>query len=306
MMDSGVLEHVLGIILAFSGAGAFIDFYIGRDGQQRVKDWLQTWWIRLSYVRWGHFGSEEALFAVQVMDHMFGRRLLSLRRLQAVLAAAGISIVVGALCSYLFPVQNSPLITSSFVGVFICSVILFSLSVSLTRAMSVGLASLITYRPAFNLVGFIILTLVQYVLLCSWAPLLQYVIAYFIVYKFSLPALLYQLRIWAAFIVVGSLAVLDHPAIFVQQLRIYTTSFGPEYGINEFEARVFYTMALLPNLGRLLLALIFLGSFLLQPIQRPLLTLWARIVESDKPVFTLMFGGAAAFAQAIQQIAKNL
>jgi hypothetical protein len=33
---------------------------------------------------------------------------------------------------------------------------------------------------------------------------------------------------------------------------------------------------------------------------------WARIVESEKPVFTVMFGGAAAFATAISEAAKHL
>jgi hypothetical protein len=33
--------------------------------------------------------------------------------------------------------------------------------------------------------------------------------------------------------------------------------------------------------------------------------LWARIIESDKPVFTLLFGGAGAIAKAIQGIAKT-
>ena len=59
-------------------------------------------------------------------------------------------------------------------------------------------------------------------------------------------------------------------------------------------------------MGRLLLALIFACSFLLRPIQRPISTLWARIVESDKPVFTLLFGGAAFLAETIQKIAENL
>jgi hypothetical protein len=33
---------------------------------------------------------------------------------------------------------------------------------------------------------------------------------------------------------------------------------------------------------------------------------WRRIVESDKPVFTLIFGGPAAFATAVGEAAKHL
>jgi hypothetical protein len=33
---------------------------------------------------------------------------------------------------------------------------------------------------------------------------------------------------------------------------------------------------------------------------------WRRIVESDKPVFTLTFGGATCFASAVSEAAKHL
>ena len=57
-------------IAACGGAGALIDFWIRKSGQQRVRGWLETWWLRLSYVRWGNFGREEALFAAQVMPKL--------------------------------------------------------------------------------------------------------------------------------------------------------------------------------------------------------------------------------------------
>jgi hypothetical protein len=58
---------------------------------------------------------------------------------------------------------------------------------------------------------------------------------------------------------------------------------------------------------RFALAVVFVGSFLLRPlIMRPISLVWRRTVESDKPVFTIMFGGAAAFATAINEAAKHL
>jgi len=55
-----------------AAAETVVDFYIGKPGQRRVKDRLEMWWLRLSDVRWGNFGRGEALFAVQVMDRIFG------------------------------------------------------------------------------------------------------------------------------------------------------------------------------------------------------------------------------------------
>jgi hypothetical protein len=64
---------------------------------------------------------------------------------------------------------------------------------------------------------------------------------------------------------------------------------------------------LLPNVIRSVLAIVFVGSFLLRPlVMRPVSVIWARIIESDKPVFTVIFGGAAAFATAISEAAKHL
>jgi hypothetical protein len=51
---------------------------------------------------------------------------------------------------------------------------------------------------------------------------------------------------------------------------------------------------------------IFIVSFLLKPLKNPIMTLWARVIESDKPVFTLLFGRTAALAKAIQEISKIL
>jgi hypothetical protein len=49
------------------------------------------------------------------------------------------------------------------------------------------------------------------------------------------------------------------------------------------------------------------GSFLLKPLlMRPVSFVWARVIESEKPVFTVIFGGAAAFASAISEAAKHL
>jgi hypothetical protein len=59
--------------------------------------------------------------------------------------------------------------------------------------------------------------------------------------------------------------------------------------------------------ARLVLSMIFVGSFLLRPLlMRPINLVWRRIVESDKPVFTPTFGGVAALGAAISEAAKHL
>jgi hypothetical protein len=65
-------------------------------------------------------------------------------------------------------------------------------------------------------------------------------------------------------------------------------------------------LVLVPILIRFLLTATFLTSFFLQPLQHPIMVLWARVVESDKPVFTLLFAGAASVAKIIQEIINSV
>jgi hypothetical protein len=82
-----------------------------------------------------------------------------------------------------------------------------------------------------------------------------------------------------------------------------------EFFLERGQIDVFALFALnsFPSFVRVIISIVFVGSFLLRPLViRPISLVWARIVESDKPVFTLVFGGAAAFATAISEAAKHL
>jgi hypothetical protein len=90
-------------------------------------------------------------------------------------------------------------------------------------------------------------------------------------------------------------------------LRYYAFQRTLDFGDSDvalFQSKLAAALSLFPAIGRLLLTLTFLGSFLLRPLQQPISTFWARVVESDKPVFTLVIGGGAAFAEALVHIAK--
>jgi hypothetical protein len=67
-----------------------------------------------------------------------------------------------------------------------------------------------------------------------------------------------------------------------------------------------FVLALLINASRLAVTAIFVSSFLLKPAQPLLMVLWARVVESDKHIFTLLFGGGAAAAKAVEWLIRTL
>jgi hypothetical protein len=166
----------LATVAACGGVGSFIDFYIGKRGQQRVRSWLETWWLRLSYVQWDNLGREEARFAVAVMDRLFGDRLFSVRRLIVVTA-----ITVGC-CVYLFTsIIFSDLgsfrwprylidIPLNLVRFFI-AILLLAVSFSITRFASRLIARVFSKSSYLNFVGVIILLGFQYIYLFYWVPI---------------------------------------------------------------------------------------------------------------------------------------
>ena len=78
------LVAAVGIVGACTGLGAFIDFYIGKGGQKKVRDRMITYWDKFDDIKLGNFGKEEATYTLGVISSIVGARLFSVRRLWAV------------------------------------------------------------------------------------------------------------------------------------------------------------------------------------------------------------------------------
>jgi len=98
--------NILTTIAASGVIGGYIDFWLGKKGAKRVRELLEDWWLRLGYVRLGNFGREETLFAVNVMDFLFGRSLFSKRRLVSC-GAVALACVVLLISPGIFPLLQS-------------------------------------------------------------------------------------------------------------------------------------------------------------------------------------------------------
>lgn len=91
------MNAVDGLIFSvITGVGIAIDFLLLKRGRKRVQDWLETWFLRFSYVRWSNFGKAEAERAIEILDYHAGRRLWSWRRWRFV-TIVGLSMYVAAL-----------------------------------------------------------------------------------------------------------------------------------------------------------------------------------------------------------------
>jgi hypothetical protein len=302
-------------IAAFGFVGAFIDFYIGKTGQEAVKKRLEDWWIKSSYFRWREFGKEEALFAAGLIYRIFGTTF-SIRRIQIL---GLIFLVVSAISVYI-PLIYAP--NEIWLGLRLQSIrqdntnialvlVVFSLSITLTAIAARRMAKYVRNQPYLNLIGLLILVLFQYFMFCYSQAiylLLNTTIPILYLYaespKFADYSTLRELitlslgDIWNWFSVEQL-----YPSVGLARIKIAMNfSILDAAKTNGFVFELL--MSVIVNVGRLIILCIFLFSYLLRPVRVPVMTIWARIIESEKPTFTLVFGGAAALLKAVQEVLK--
>jgi hypothetical protein len=327
-MDAKTLPGWLWPIATFAGVGAFIDFLIGRGGADRVRDFLETWWIKFDDVRWNNFGQKEAMFAIDLIDRWCGRQLWSWRRWIFVLIFFVISIPLGHLIALFQSDFHAPFMFLPIdYPLVLFSALSLGASVSLTRLIAVMVARLCGNSTRRNVIVFALFLLVSCVLTLVWLPAVEDMSEYI---RAILDSQGRDPRTPDLFVLPGTSAIL-HALLSsfntIKSRLVYFTQ-HPLYLINvditEFEIPWFYkpqedwspyfaieftrfVAGFAANLIRLAISLVFVGSFLLRPIvMRPLLLVWLRIVESDKPIFTLIFGGASATAVFFNELKKHL
>jgi hypothetical protein len=313
-------------VVAIGGLGAFIDFLIGKPRQARAKDFLFRWWVRFDDIKWRNFGREEGLFAGHLIGEWFGQRLFSARRFLSAIILLILFVILGLLrvivgnkpedwcfsCNYL----NIPSMAITWVMILFLG---FSLSISFTKFLTLKIANLCGIGKIQNLLVFSLLLIVNYIFLVVWwrinfltRTLITVII--FITLEFpritgSLPSLDLYYHIASGISKEAGGVVND---IFVNNISLRILY--PSHLISLITESTVKVASLAPfamtsfiSFFRFILSIIFVGSFLLRPlVMRPISLVWARIIESEKPVFTLTFGGAAALGAAISEAAKHL
>jgi hypothetical protein len=180
-------------------------------------------------------------------------------------------------------------------GYLVANFLIFSISISLTRLASARAILILEKWPMLNCPVFIGLMLVQYSLFVFTGSITDpgsrpQVLLYAVL---ALPVILLGLGLF----VIDAFHHVDLPSglgLWLSPLKLFPSlSWGDLLWISI-------------NLGRLSIAALFVGSYLLKPLHQMLSTLWARLVESDKPIFTLLIGGGAAAAKAIEAVIRAL
>jgi hypothetical protein len=286
------LKDFLWPIATIGGLGAFIDFLIGRAGQEKTRDLLLKWWVRFDDVRWRNFGREEGLFAGRLIEQWFGKKIWSLRRIVAAVALYVVFLLVAYVTSFAIIGHN---VSCHYcqkyehpIMIVIIVIFYFCMSISFVRFITFLMADLCGVGKTRNRLVFLVVLVVNYFMLIYLSP-------FFAGYRESLDEIIFR----------GSRSHSDLEAL--QYAPLTTFSIDTYLKRGEIDRTAIFVLACFPSLIRFILSIVFVGSFLLKPlIMGPVNLVWRRIVESDKPVFTLIFGGAAVLATAMSEVAKHL
>jgi hypothetical protein len=206
----------------------------------------------------------------------------------------------------------------------------FSFCVSFTRFVTFRIASLCGIGRTKNLIMFLSMFIVNFMIIVFWFPVAELYRQTMIIFIplwisqiFSNPnrylfiQQLYTIGYLFIQLLYEECKLLPHKIISqilfeftlaksVPPTRIPIGFIKRYLSLNSIEF-AFTLLVIFPNILRTFLSITFVGSFLLRPlIMRPVNLVWRRIIESEKPVFTVIFGGAAAFVTAIIEAAKHL
>lgn len=314
-----ILGNILWPIAAFGFIGAFVDFLLGKKGQEQVKDSFLRWWVQFDNVHWINFGRKEAEFAVWALEGLFGARLLSFRRIFAAillytaLIAAGYLLyaTAGGVVFFSFDKTNvSVSIVSAFLGVlgFVCAISVSLLFARITRDCCGN-------QIWRNIVVFSLSTLVNYAAMLLWLPLTSAIKGFalnfvFLITSFGLDNMpvpiisnyLFELkRTHFNALTQLSLIVGD-----ITGLRAMGRDHVPSAS-SAFLQIAMPLVSYVPTAFRLLISIFFVTATVMAALLVPPVSLiWARLIENEKPVFTLLFSGGAAFAVAIIEIMNHL
>lgn len=286
------LQAWVSILIACASAGAFIDFVIGKKGQKRAREILETWWIRLDDVKVRTFGSEESLVAAAILRWCFGP-FFSVRRLCSL-------FIILLVCSTAWLAQIDPEFKLHPIGMGsiyagLIRLALVSVSISATIWLCEEAPRIIGANVKTNLVIYIATILLAFVGLGFFATALHLLIG-------SLEVALVGGSFWKTFF-----DYLSRPSVFLLRPSSYRAALTIAWaGFGGLLAYLGVCLTLIPGTLRLLLALSFFLSVLLRPLNAGLLAVTARIVESDKPIFTLVLGGLGAILKTVQDLASKL
>jgi hypothetical protein len=329
----------LSAIGGLAAVGGFIDFMISRREQERLRDWMTNWWVRFEDVKWSNFGRKESEQALAMLDRLAGARLWSIKRWKFVgITSLGLMLLVAIVLviGLATPFAESPdtpvrsffdaannywqvtdfNIASVLIAVATCMAL--GLSISMFRL----LAWIVVLLSPSGLIGFLffaVLLLLQLILLLYWSSavtellivpanlisnILLYDDTYFVTETLRIDIQAALRKVFAP----PSMRILNLKFEVTRYFywdRLLLQTMSPGEGWRHQAEGFKFATDLASNGLRIGFALVFLSSFVFGSVLKPFISrLWAGIIESKKPIFTMLLGGVATIYEALSSLLK--
>jgi|SRR6516162_1311580 len=269
------LQRILWPIAVTGALGASIDFLIGKTGRQKAKNFLLKWWVRFDHVHSKNFGREEGLFAGRLIAKWFGRRIWGYRR---IVTACGVFLVF-LLPGYLRFVNSLPnslpcylcnarVLISVRIEILIIFIIGFCILVSFTKFITYLMSSVCGIGALKNFTVFVTVLMLNYLTFLFSLPLLITGKDTIILFLWGLPSSLSFTEFTS---ILSSTCLTHYKHLLQNSLRSQYIEELLVYDNLSIDLWALYSLSLLPTLVRLLLSIVFVGSFLLRPfVVRPI------------------------------------
>jgi hypothetical protein len=303
--------------------GAFIDFALGRDGQEKVKDWQLRRWVEFDDLKLSNFGEKEAALWVRLSDFLFGAKLWHSHRL---LACSGcVAVFVGywfAQCYASYPGVSAAILHYPPIDMLsdvAMDTAFLAVSISLTRWISVGVIKRAGGRR-LGVLPFIALLFLHGLLLLTWRPmveLLQGALHDTILHLLQV-AVTGQYKL--GYLMNVATESLGKEFTLHEYLKRAISFASPGHSFQEYRGRftpngsvflVFvatrYSISSIAYLVRIIIAVGILLSFGFRRGIVPLVSLlWRRVIEDDKKgPFTLICGAIGAAAGVLIEVCRR-
>ena len=314
-----ILSPVSAVVLS-AGVGAIIDFLIGPTGQKKLRDKLEDWWIRFDDVRLENFGRKEAEYAAYVIDRMFGRRLFGWKRWIVSFSIILFFVAFGYFYMVWYVQMLLPIRQSFMIGIpgLAVGLVGLALSLSATRIIATVVIQLSNDGIWRNLIVFTLFFIATIALISLWLPIVR---TFSFIFTVTLEYLIGPVSID---MVIRKSIDVSHQQMTELIRRYGSLSFDtPDSLIYRFSfltnrQEMLEWQHLFPSIFalsfsaffspvlRLVIALVFLLSFMFRPLVRaPISLLWRRLIEIEKPIFTVAFGIVATIFQALKALADG-
>jgi hypothetical protein len=309
-------EAALKAIGGLTAIGGLIDLAMYKADKKRLQDWLETWWLRFTDVKWSNFGRNEAELAIQILDRWAGPRLWSWKRWRFSLIVPVTAYLLILVAIFVVALLHNVNISSAFRNIdwpylvylppvyIVPQVVTFAGSLSITRFIAavvvrVGVGGL------FGILSFAGLLLVHVLLLLYWGRIVW---------------VLQLIPIESGRLLFSSIES-SQPFSLGNELHRFIRfsdrhwDLGLWYGLlrqptNRDLLIVFSVvclnalMEIVANGLRIAFALVFLVSFAFRPVMEVLAAWWYNLMTSGKPFFTMLFGFVGSLVAVVQIIAK--